>query len=562
MHAEQHRGSRAGAWLRATIARAARDTAYLTIGLATSVIAFTVAVAGVSLAATTAVFIVGLPIVLLTAMAFRWTAELDRRNAALVLGRRLHGHYRDLSGQRFLARLSGTLRDGQTWRDLAWLVTHSVVGFGFGCVAVSAVAEVFGVALLPLWYWAIPDGVDWGIWRIDSLGEAVLAMWLAIPLAAITIVLLRWMTVGESKLAIALLDSDAPASGGTSVGASPATPRARRNSGAVLAFHIALTALLGFVVTLLWGLTGSGYFWPMWVWFGLAVPLALHAGIRWAIRTTTGWRRGIAVYGVVTAVAAGALFAVWAMAGAGAFWPAWPLLGLIGMFALVTAIVTIWQRLPAQRDRELAERVDVLTRTRRGALDVQAAELRRIERDLHDGAQARLVALSMQLGRAEERLGEHPEVADLVRSARREASAAIAELRDLARGISPPVLADRGLVAAVETLAARAATPVVVEASVDRRLPPVIESAAYFVAAEALANVGKHAPGATTSVRLVLEGERLLVEVADDGPGGADPGGSGLTGLRHRVEALDGSLSVTSPAGAGTTIRAELPCGS
>ena len=563
MHAEQHRRPHVGAWLLATLARAARDTAYLTIGLATSVIAFAVVVAGLIASASTAVFIVGLPIVLVTAMAFRWTAELDRRNAALVLGRRLRGRYRDLRGRRFLARLSGTLRDGQTWKDLAWLVSHAVLGFGFGCLAVSAVAQVFGVALLPLWYWAIPDGLDWGIWHIDSLGEALLAMWLAIPLAAITIVLLRGMTLAEANLAVALLDARAPAPGGTTAAAAaPPASRPRIDGGAVLAFHVALTTLLGFVVTLLWGLTGSGYFWPMWVWFGLAVPLALHAGIRRAVDTTTGWRRGIAIYGVVTAVAAGVVVAVWAMAGSNAFWPAWPLLGLVGLFALVTAIVAVWQRLPAQRDRELAERVDVLTRTRRGALDVQAAELRRIERDLHDGAQARLVALSMQLGRAEERLGEHPDVADLVRSARREASAAIGELRDLARGISPPVLADRGLVAAVETLAARAATPVVVEASVGRRLPPVIETAAYFVVAEALANVGKHAPGATTEVRLLLDGRRLVVEVADDGPGGAEAGGSGLTGLRHRVEALDGSLTVATVAGAGTTIHAELPCGS
>ena len=561
MHAEQHEGLHGGAWLRASIVRAGRDAAYLTIGLATSVVAFAVAVAGLCLAATTAAFIVGLPVVVLAAMVFRWTADLDRRNAALVLGRRLHGRYRDHSRQRFLQRLSGTLRDGQTWRDLAWLLTHSVIGFGFGCVAVSAIAQVFGVALLPLWYWAIPDGVDWGIWRIDTLGEAVVAMWLAIPLAVIAVVLLRWMALGESRLAVALLDGYGAAGPGP---AEAVAARSRRqiDGGALLAFHVALTALLGLLVTLIWGLTSGGYFWPMWVWFGLAIPLALHAGVRSAAGRTTGWRRGIAVYGVIKAVAAGALVALWALAGAGTFWPAWPLLGMVGVFGLVTAIVTMWQRLPAQREQALAERVDVLTRTRRGALDVQAAELRRIERDLHDGAQARLVALSMQLGRAEERLGDQPEVADLVRSARREASAAIAELRDLARGIAPPVLVDRGLVAAVETLGDRAATPVVVEASVERRLPPVIESAAYFVVAEALANVGKHAAGATTLVRLDLEDDRLIVEVADDGAGGADPAGGGLTGLRNRVEALDGTLAIISPEGAGTTIRAELACGS
>ncbi len=192
---------------------------------------------------------------------------------------------------------------------------------------------------------------------------------------------------------------------------------------------------------------------------------------------------------------------------------------------------------------------------------MQAAELRRIERDLHDGAQARLVALSMQLGRAEERLGDQPEVADLVRRAREEAGAAIGELRDLARGIAPPVLADRGLAAAVEALGRRAQIPVSVQASLLRRPLPVVETAAYFVVAEALTNAAKHAGGAAAAVSLVEEGDRLVVEVRDEGPGGADATGNGLMGLRQRVAALDGDLSVTSPAGGGTIVRAELPCG-
>ena len=571
MHAENLHGSAGaapaaspstGAWLRGVLARAGRDAVYLTIGLATSAVAFGIAIAGVVASASTAPFIIGLPVILVSAMAFRWTADLDRRNAALVLGRRLHGRYRDHRGQRFLQRLSTTLRDGQTWRDLAWLVSHSVIGFGFGCAAVTAVAEVLGTAVLPLWYWALPDGADLGIWRVDTLGEALLAMWLAIPLAVIAIVLLRGMALGEAKLAEALLDARGPAAPAESAAAgAPRAPRRRVDGGAVLALHVALTALFGFTVTLIWGLTGSGRFWPVWVWFGLAIPLALHAGVRYAARSTTGWMRGIAVHGAVSAVLAAVVVAVWALAGRGTFWPAWPLLGLGVVLVAHALIAAVWERLPARRERELSERVDVLTRTRRGALDVQAAELRRIERDLHDGAQARLVALSMQLGRAEERLGDQPEVADLVRSARHEASAAIAELRDLARGIAPPVLADRGLVAAAEALGRRAVTPVTVEAVVDRRLPPVIETAAYFVVAEALTNVGKHAPGATALVTIALVDDRLVVEVADDGPGGADPDGGGLTGMRHRVEALDGILLVISPPGAGTTIHAELPCG-
>ena len=234
----------------------------------------------------------------------------------------------------------------------------------------------------------------------------------------------------------------------------------------------------------------------------------------------------------------------------------------MGTALAIRALVLYGDRLPWVDRKALVQRVDVLTRTRQGALDVQAAELRRIERDLHDGAQARLVALSMQLGRAEERLADQPEVAALVRAAREDAGLAIAELRDLARGIAPPILADRGLKAAIEALARRSAIGVTIDADPDRRPLPVVETAAYFVVAEALTNVAKHAGGAAAHVRVTLDGDDTLVlEIADEGPGGADPAGSGLTGLRSRVEALDGTLSVTSPPGGGTTVRAELPCG-
>jgi signal transduction histidine kinase len=324
------------------------------------------------------------------------------------------------------------------------------------------------------------------------------------------------------------------------------------------ALHVSISAALGLMVTIVWGATGFGSFWPAWVWFGLAVPIAVHAALRWAIATPAGWTRGVAIHGALTAVVAATVLVIWALSGAGTFWPAWPLFSIGTVLAIHTIL---WNGLSRPgREQALEHRVDELTRTRRGALDVQAAELRRIERDLHDGAQARLVALSMQLGRAEARLEDRPEVAELLRAARTEASAAIAELRDLARGIAPPVLADRGLRAAVESLGQRAAIPVEVDVRIERRPPPVVETAAYFVVAEALTNVAKHAGGAGAQVTVEEAGDRLTVVVADHGRGGANPDGGGLTGLRHRVEALDGTLTVTSAPGAGTTIRAELPC--
>jgi signal transduction histidine kinase len=311
-------------------------------------------------------------------------------------------------------------------------------------------------------------------------------------------------------------------------------------------------ALASLVV--IWFATGAGYFWPMWPALAFGMGSGIWLALRWARTQSQKATRIYARYAGVSAVLAVSWIAIWAMSGSGYFWPVFPLLaGVLVLLVLHRALLQ-----PGQRSLEL--RVDELTRTRSGALDVQSSELRRIERDLHDGAQARLVALSMQLGRAEARLADQPETAALVRSAREEATAAIAELRDLARGIAPPVLADRGLVAAVQSLANRSSATVEVKGELTRRPPPVVETAAYFVVAESLTNVVKHAPGAAARVTLTQDGAMLVVEVVDNGPGGANPAGSGLTGLRQRVEALDGRLDVHSVKGEGTVVWAVLPC--
>ncbi len=249
-----------------------------------------------------------------------------------------------------------------------------------------------------------------------------------------------------------------------------------------------------------------------------------------------------------------------AFAATGAGILLFPVCGLIvrGLTRLELAAMVPLLRPP--RGEELAERVDVLTTTRAGAVDAQAAELQRIERDLHDGAQARLVALAMSLGMAEEKLDSDPAQArELLAEARGEARTALTELRDLARGIHPPILADRGLEAAILSIAARSPLAVTVEADLPTRPPAAVEAAAYFVVAEALANATKHSEARAVLVRLALRDDSLVAEVADDGRGGADSQGSGLLGLRRRVEALDGTLSVVSPASRGTTLHAELP---
>jgi hypothetical protein len=187
------------------LVRTGLDAAYLGVGLVTSVLAFGVWVACVTASLSLAVFIVGLPVMLLSAYAFRATAELDRHNAALVLGRPLRGRYRNHYSEGFFGRLRATLTDPQTWKDLLWLVAHSVIGFGFGVVAVSLVASVLGLAVLPLWYWAIPDGVQIGLWTVDTLWEALVTAPLALPLGLLTAALLRGMARVHAALARSLL---------------------------------------------------------------------------------------------------------------------------------------------------------------------------------------------------------------------------------------------------------------------------------------------------------------------------------------------------------------------
>jgi signal transduction histidine kinase len=210
----------------------------------------------------------------------------------------------------------------------------------------------------------------------------------------------------------------------------------------------------------------------------------------------------------------------------------------------------------------LARRVEQLTETRADLVDHSAAELRRLERDLHDGAQARLVALSLSLGMADSVLDTDPATARrLVSDAKETTDAALGELRSVVRGIHPPVLADRGLGGAVQALALDMAVPVRVEADLPGRPPAPVESAVYFAVAECLANIGKHARAENAWIRLGHADGTLRVEVGDDGHGGADPNdGTGMTGVMRRLGAFDGTMMVSSPEGGPTIVTLEVPC--
>jgi signal transduction histidine kinase len=331
--------------------------------------------------------------------------------------------------------------------------------------------------------------------------------------------------------------------------------RLRRAAPAVAWAAVLANAFL----VVIWATTGTGAFWPKWVM--AATGLVVGSGW-WVDRVgrDEGVRarfhgRALAVHAGLAAILGLFQIAIWLFSGRGYFWPVW----VLGALGLTVGLHVAWQR--SREGEQLAERVEELTVSRAGAVQAAEAQLRRIERDLHDGAQARLVALGMNIGLAEQQLASDPERAQQhLADARTAAGEALRELRDLARGIHPPILADRGLGAAIGALATTAAVPVAVNVELAERPPPAVETAAYFVAAEALTNALKHANASRIDVAVHERADGVVVRVLDDGEGGASEAG-GLHGIRQRVEALDGALRIASPAGGPTVVEAVLPCG-
>ncbi|MFD9409953.1 histidine kinase [Streptomyces sp. NPDC059989] len=341
-----------------------------------------------------------------------------------------------------------------------------------------------------------------------------------------------------------------------------------------------------------------------WALLGLDVPAVVREN-RWSsprglaerVRSEATWRQyGYHLLVSPLAAAGGAVVVLaWALGAAAASLYGWSWIlpadtgttGWTNESDLITAggallllaapwLAALFTRLDAvaaaallgpNRARELERRVEDLAESRAGVLDAADLERRRIERDLHDGAQQRLVALAMNLGIARATLPDlPPEARAVIDEAHREAKEAIEELSNLVRGLHPAVLEDRGLDAALSGVAARAPFPVELTVDLASRPGPTVEAVAYFVVSEALANVAKHARADHCSVRLVRtagrRGDVLAVTVTDDGVGGADPArGTGLVGLRKRVGSVDGTIMINSPLGGPTVITVELPCG-
>ncbi|MET8340334.1 sensor domain-containing protein [Streptosporangium canum] len=266
------------------------------------------------------------------------------------------------------------------------------------------------------------------------------------------------------------------------------------------------------------------------------------------------------------------LFVVVPVTGwAGAFW--------LGAAQVAVAVPLTWWAVPRlarlhargclsalepSPAEQLAERVGELTESRAGVLDAHGAELRRIERDLHDGTQARLVAIALRLGVAREALPEDAGLlTQLLKEAHEGTEEAMAELREVIRTMYPPILADRGLPGALAAVAARAGIPVEVTLADLGHIPAAVEAAAYFIVAESVTNITKHSGAARATVRLTRRDDTLVIEITDDGRGGIDESrGTGVTGIRKRTAAFDGVVRVYSPVGGPTTITVELPCAS
>jgi len=545
--------------------RALRSLAFLVIGIPLGIAWFVLLVTGWSLGLGLLITLLGIPVLLVLGVAVRGAAALERGLADRLLGTALAGGARPVWTGNPFRSLWDWLRDPASWREQAYLLLRFVVGMPLGILALGVIAQGLQAITIPFWYYAAGDQI-YGVWNVDTFGEAILlvpagALLLVLSVPLVTALGSLSATLARSVLGVGEAREARPAR--AVGGASALDRRAFGPSRRALATHAAVSGTICLLLIVIWAATTPGaYFWPVWPLLVFGLALGIHAV--WVLTPgllPDAGPRGVALARHAGVAGALALFLtlIWAVTTPGEyFWPGWTFLPL---FLPVGINAGMQASAGRRREAEATERIEVLQETRAGAVDAQAAELRRIERDLHDGAQARLVALAMDLGLAKEKVAD-AEVREQVTRAHEEAKRAIVELRDLARGIHPAVLTDRGLEAALGSLAGASRLSVELNVDAGGRLDPALEAAAYFTVAEALANAAKHSGATSVRIDVARRDDLLSVRVADDGIGGADPDGEGLIGLRRRVEAHDGRLVVDSPPGRGTILTAELPCGS
>ncbi|WP_030904007.1 sensor histidine kinase [Streptomyces sp. NRRL F-5126] len=430
--------------------------------------------------------------------------------------------YGEAIGRRFPPPVVRAPFEGRTWREFGYVL----LGLPIGVLLFS-----YSITMI-------------------CLGAGMLITFLGVPILAMALASARGFAAAERARARCLLGLDVgrpepirPEKGGL-LAWTGAVLRSGESWRNLLYTLVQFPwAVFSFVVGVVFWTTGWGLFtFPLWQW----VYRSADTGSEMVLfRDASGRTISLdAPLGNVLACAAGLVLVLMTP---------WILRGLTGMDRLLIRGLL--------GPSELVSRVYELESDRGVVVDTAAADLRRIERDLHDGAQARLVALAMELGLAKEKLAEDPRTAArMVDEAHGEVKTALQELRDLARGIHPAVLTDRGLDAALSSVASRCTVPVRVEVDLPGRPAAAIEGIAYFTVSELLQNVSKHSGAKGATVDVWRSGDRLLLQVGDDGSGGAEASaGSGLAGLAERLDAVDGLLVVDSPRGGPTAVTAELP---
>ena len=385
-----------------------------------------------------------------------------------------------------------------------------------------------------------------------SLSAGLMVTLIGLPLLAATVAGGRFIAAAERVRVRALLDTDLPefAPIRWATGWWPRMQQAFGDrpgwQGLLYGVLMLPWGVLTFtVVVVAWSVAWSVLTVPLWGWIVDPPPAFTINGVRYHVHGASLVGAGVVTFVVGSLLVAALPRMVHALARADA--------------ALVKGLLS------PNGEQLLALRVSELETSREASVESSAGELRRIERDLHDGAQQRLVSLAMNLGMARERLKDSDDerAKEMVSAAHDDAKQAIAELRDLVRGIHPAVLTDRGLDAAVSALIARCPVPVTLHTDLPRRLGPAIEAAAYFVVAEALTNIAKHSQATAATIRMTEANGQLTLEIHDDGIGGATVGGAGgLHGLEERVRAVEGRVRIASPVGGPTVVLVELPCAS